>query len=106
MGKILLAGKEAHERPALLRDVIADRPSQHRVTPFERIEDGALGDRTRDLELHFTVDFGQFLEVKRKRDADHVVRKIPIFKTQAPNKSQIPKTKSSSLAGVEPLGIG
>src|ERR1044072_1315890 len=106
MGKILLAGKEAHERPALLRDVIADCPAQNRVTPFERIEDGALGHRARNLELFFTVDFGQFLKVKGKRYANHVVREISIFKTQAPNKSQIPTTKSSSLAGGAPLGIG
>ena len=44
--KILLAGEEPHERPALLRDVVADRPAQHRIAGLERVEDRALRDRS------------------------------------------------------------
>ena len=38
MGQVLLAGEEPQERPALLRDVVADRPAQHRIAGLEGIE--------------------------------------------------------------------
>src|SRR5205807_1511276 len=40
--EILAAGEEAHERPTLLRDVIADGPAQHGIFAFERVENRAL----------------------------------------------------------------
>src|SRR5216117_4082310 len=46
VGHILLAGEEPHERPAPLRDVVADSPAQHRIAGLERVEDRALRDRT------------------------------------------------------------
>ena len=39
VGQILLAGEEPHERAALLRDVVADRPTQHRIAVLEGVED-------------------------------------------------------------------
>src|SRR2546422_134692 len=36
VGHILLAGEEPHEGPAPLRDLVADRPAQHRIGGLER----------------------------------------------------------------------
>ena len=44
VGQILLARIEPDERPAPLGDVITDRPAQHRVRRFERVEHGSLRD--------------------------------------------------------------
>ena len=56
VGQILLAGEEPHERPALLRDVIADRAAQHRIAGLERVEHRALRRPAVDVELHLAVD--------------------------------------------------
>src|SRR5262245_20664306 len=44
MGEILLAREEPHERAAHLSDVVADRPSQHRIAGLERVKDRTLRD--------------------------------------------------------------
>jgi hypothetical protein len=51
VGQILLAGEEPYERSALLRDLIADRPAQHRIAGLEGVEDRALRDRPLDVEI-------------------------------------------------------
>jgi hypothetical protein len=56
MRKVLRASEESQERSALLRDVIANRASQHRVVGLERVEDRALRGRTLDLELHVAAN--------------------------------------------------
>ena len=71
MRKILLASEEAQERPALLRDVIADRPAQHRIAGLERIEHRALRDRALDLERHLAADMRQRSQMLREYDANH-----------------------------------
>src|SRR6059036_509647 len=71
VGQILLAGEEAHERPAPLRDVVADRPAQHRIAGLERVEDRALRDPTLDVELHLAVDVRQLPQMCREHHADH-----------------------------------
>src|SRR5688572_3469829 len=58
-GQILLAGEEPQERAAFLGGVIADRPAQHRMAGFERIEDRAQGHRALDLKLDVTLDTSQ-----------------------------------------------
>ena len=55
MGQILLAGEESHERPPLLRDLITDGPTQRRIAGLQRVEDRALRDWARDVELHFAT---------------------------------------------------
>src|ERR1035441_2343284 len=69
--KILLAGEEPHERPALLRDVIADGPPQHRVAGLEGIQNRTLRGRPLDVELHFARDLGQRAQMRRENDSDH-----------------------------------
>jgi hypothetical protein len=59
VGQILLTGEESHERSAPLRDVVTERPAQHRIAGFESIEDGALCHRTLDVQLYFAVDAGE-----------------------------------------------
>src|SRR2546426_4003600 len=71
MGQILLAGEEPHERPAPLRDVVADGPAQHRIAGLERVEDRALRDRTFDVDLHLAVDARQLPQMWRGHDAGH-----------------------------------
>ena len=56
VGQILLTGEEPHERSALLRDVVADCPAQHRIAGFEGVENRALRRRTLDVQLHLAVD--------------------------------------------------
>src|SRR6266403_1183394 len=55
MGQILLAGEEAQERPALLRNLVADRPAQHRKAGLERVEDRPQCQLAVELKLYFTA---------------------------------------------------
>src|SRR4051812_46185452 len=71
VGEVLLAGEEAQEGAALLGDVVADRPPQHRIAGFERVEDGALGHGSLDLELDVSIDAGEDPQMRRQHDADH-----------------------------------
>jgi hypothetical protein len=100
VGEVLFAGEEADEGAALLRDVIANGSAQYRIAYLEGVEDRALGNRAGNVELHLALDFCQLLKVEWERDSDHAVQEVPIVKTQAPNKSQISMTKSSSPARV------
>src|SRR5438093_1561181 len=71
VGQILLAGEDPHERSALLRDVVADRPAQHRIASLERVDNRALRDPTVDVELHLAVDLRELAQMCRERDSDH-----------------------------------
>ena len=51
MRPILPTGEEAHERTALLRGVIADRPPQHRIRRLQSVQDRTLGDWPFHLQL-------------------------------------------------------
>src|SRR6266566_2210880 len=44
-GQVFFAGEESNERPALERVVVANRPAQHRITRFERVEERAQRNR-------------------------------------------------------------
>src|SRR5712692_5097469 len=70
-GIVFLAGEEAQERTALLRDVIADGTAQHRILRFEGVEHRALGDRTLNVQLHLGTDARQRSQMTWKYDADH-----------------------------------
>src|SRR5712692_1846556 len=71
MGQVPLAGEESQERPALGGDVVADRPPQHRVAGFERVEHRPLRGLTGHVERHLEAKVGQRSEVIRQNDADH-----------------------------------
>ena len=68
---VLFAGEEAQERTALLRDMIADRATQHRILGFESVEHRALRDRTLDVELHLGTDARQRPQMSGEYDANH-----------------------------------
>src|SRR6266568_5205832 len=55
VGEVPLAGEEPQERPALLRDVVADRPAQHGIAGLEGVEDRALRSLALDLDLHLAL---------------------------------------------------
>ena len=59
MRQVLLAGEEPHERPALSRNLIADRPAQRWIARLECIQDRALRYWSLDFELHFALDLRQ-----------------------------------------------
>src|SRR5437868_15518026 len=71
MGQILLAREESHERSALLRDVIAHRPAQHRIAGFERVEHRALRGLTLHLELYLAIDVRQRPQMCLEHNSDH-----------------------------------
>src|SRR5438128_9477611 len=74
MGQILLAGEEAQEGSALLRDMVANGAAQHGIVSLERVEDRALRDRAFDLERHLCTGVRQVSQMWWKYDADHVGR--------------------------------
>src|SRR2546422_7983266 len=69
VGQVLLAGEESYKRGALLRDVIADRPAQHRIAGLERVEDRALRGLTLAVERHLAVDVRQRPQTYRDHDS-------------------------------------
>ncbi len=71
VGQIPLAGEEPHERSALLRDVVADRPAQHRIPGLERVEDRALRDLTLDVERYLAMDVCQRPQMSWEHNTDH-----------------------------------
>src|SRR5215471_8579188 len=71
MRQILAAGEEPDKRAALLRDMIADRPAQHRIARLQRVEHRALRDRTFDVEHHFAIDLRELAQMCWQRDSDH-----------------------------------
>ena len=72
VGEILFAGEEAHKRPALLRDLVADGAAQHGIPGLESIKHRALRNRAFDVELHFVADVRQSSKVLRDGDSNHI----------------------------------
>src|SRR5579863_2582297 len=77
MGQIFLAGEEAQERPALLRDVVADCPAQHWIAGLERIENRTLGDGRLDCEFDLAGDVRQGSQMWREYNADRHGCRLP-----------------------------
>jgi hypothetical protein len=57
--RVFAARKKSQQRPALTRDVIANGPTQHRITRFERVEDRVPSHWTINFELHVSSDAGK-----------------------------------------------
>jgi hypothetical protein len=72
MGQIFLAGKEAQERPPLLRDLVADCTAQHRIAGLKRVEDRPLRNLAANFELHLAVNLRQRSQMLRENDSNHV----------------------------------
>src|SRR5262249_60153016 len=69
--QVLFAGEESHEGPALLRNLVADRPAEHRIARLERVEDRARRDGPCDLELQLAVGPGQRPQMRGQHEPDH-----------------------------------
>ena len=70
-GQIFFASEKPDERPAFQRNVVANRPAQHRIACFERVEDRAQRDRPLDLKLQLAVNACQRAQVIGKHNSDH-----------------------------------
>lgn len=71
VGQILLTCEEPHERPALLRYMIANRALQHRIPSLECVEDRALRYWPPNFELHLAADLRQRPQMCWENDPDH-----------------------------------
>src|SRR5215469_5563046 len=71
MGQVLLAGEEPDERPARAAVVVADGAAEHRIALLQRVQDGALGDLARHVQLHFAVDMRERAQVSGEDHPDH-----------------------------------
>ena len=68
--KVFLAGKKPQEGSPFARDLVADRPSQHRIAGLERVEDRSLRDRGVNLKLHLAAHVRQRAKMLRKLDSN------------------------------------
>src|ERR1035441_6759271 len=59
VGDVLPTGKEPYEGAALLRDVIAHRPPQHRIAGLQSAEDRPLRDGALHLDRHLAIKLGE-----------------------------------------------
>ena len=71
MRQILLAGEEPDERPALLRDVVADRSAQHRIAALERVEDQRWVTRLSTSTVTSPSTLRERPQMSREHDSDH-----------------------------------
>ena len=71
MGEIFFAGKETQIRPALVRDVVANCATEHRISGFKSVENGSLGDWPVDFERNLGAGASKRSQVKRQNYADH-----------------------------------
>src|SRR5262245_39124347 len=68
---VFLAGKKTNQRPALFRDMIADRAAEVGKLSFEGVDSRSKRNRRRDVEGDFAVNVGNRSQVVWKKDADH-----------------------------------
>ena len=59
MRQIFFAGEESQERPALLRDVIADCAAEHRILGLKRVEYRPLCDLAFDIHVDIAGHSGK-----------------------------------------------
>jgi len=62
--------EKPHERPSLLRHVIADRTAQYRVRRLERVEHRTDGHPAMHIDTHLALDAGERSEVGGQFDSD------------------------------------
>src|SRR6266404_210214 len=94
MRHIFAADKEPHQRSALLRVVIANRPAQHRILCFERIEKRLDCDGSVKIDNYLVTDTGERAQMVRKNNADHEI-KSQYSKPKLQTNSKIPRLENS-----------
>ena len=71
MRQVFLAGEEAQERPTLLRDMIANRATQHRITSLECVEDRSQSHLAFDFDFDVAANVRQRSQVGWKNESNH-----------------------------------
>src|SRR5262249_27765010 len=67
----LFAAVETHERPTLLRLVVANTALEHRIARLDRVEHGSLRHRPRHVHRDLARQPRQRAQVDGQDDADH-----------------------------------
>jgi hypothetical protein len=70
--QIFLAGEESQERASLLRVMIANCPTQHRIAGLKRIEHRSLCQRTFHFERYLTAHVRKCSQMLGKYDSNHM----------------------------------
>lgn len=68
---VLATGKESQERPALSRDVLANRPTQHRILCLQCIEDRSSCHFALNLNCHISADACKRPQMRRHYNPNH-----------------------------------
>src|SRR6185295_16356209 len=107
MGEILLAGEEPHERSALECTVISDRPPQHRIARFKRVEHRTLRDLTFDVDCHLTINPRQCTQMCWEHDSyhDHPSPSVSITASRERSKYHSGKAAAEESAGGVASGL-
>jgi hypothetical protein len=69
--QILPAGEEPQEWPPLLRDVVADRPTQYWMLGLQCVQNRPQRGWPFNLQFNFSTDVRQGPQMIRKYDPDH-----------------------------------
>src|SRR5215213_192068 len=72
MRHILTTGKEPQQRTALTSDMVANGPTQHRISRLERIKDRASCHVAINLKLHIAADTRKRSQMCRQNNQNHV----------------------------------
>jgi len=72
MREVFFASEEPQKRASLQRAMVADGPTQHRITGLKRVEDGTRCDRSRHVESDFATDLSQYPKMIGEHDTNHV----------------------------------
>jgi hypothetical protein len=69
VGKILLAGEEPQEWTPLLRDMISNGSTKHRIAGLNSVYEGTLRNRAVDLNINLNAHMRQSPQMLRKHDS-------------------------------------
>jgi hypothetical protein len=69
--QVFFTGKKPQERSASLRDLVANRPPEHRMACFQNVQHRAKGHRTLNAKYNFAVDAGKRPKMCRKSHTNH-----------------------------------
>jgi hypothetical protein len=94
MGQIFSAGKESHQWPPELSNMITHCSAQHRIPSFKRVEHRALSDRSGNLEFHFAINARQRSQMRRENNTNHFSNSK--FKIRSSKQIRNPKAESVS----------
>ncbi|MCL4295544.1 MAG: hypothetical protein KJ077_07445 [Anaerolineae bacterium] len=71
MRPVLPTHEEPDKWPPLLRNVITNRPAQHRIARLKGVQNRALGNRPLNFKLDLAADPRQPAQMRRQYHPDH-----------------------------------